>query len=170
MGLAVQAQKIERLMDDGKRSRALTAILLAIIVAGVIARFPNVENRVLWKDEAISVLRAAGYTEADFAGHFTDGRLHRVAEMRVYQGRNSSRSVSDVIASSAREDPQHPPLYVLLLFLWHRVFGTSIAADRGLSLLVGDSTAMADALEATADDYARSETAMAMLYRGAGGS
>lgn len=41
--------------------------------------------------------------------------------------------------------------------------------DRGLSLLVGDSSAMADALESTAEDYARSETTMAMLYRGAGG-
>ncbi|GAA1904432.1 hypothetical protein [Lapillicoccus jejuensis] len=41
--------------------------------------------------------------------------------------------------------------------------------DRGLSLLVGDSTAMADALESTAQDYAEGEAATAQLYLGAGG-
>lgn len=39
--------------------------------------------------------------------------------------------------------------------------------DRGLSLLVGDSTAMADTLEETAADYRRREEEMQTRYRGA---
>ncbi len=38
--------------------------------------------------------------------------------------------------------------------------------DRGLSLLVGDSTAVAEALEATAADYRRRDDEMALRYRG----
>jgi len=100
-------------------------------------RFPSLDNRILWEDESISVLRAAGYTDAQFVRTFDDGRVHKVREMRVYQGHGSRQGAAAVIHSAQAEDPQHPPLYYLMLHFWQYFFDGSILWQRVLSVLIG---------------------------------
>jgi uncharacterized membrane protein len=116
---------------------AFLALLFAAVFAVALLRFGNLEQRVLWLDEGISVLRAAGYTQAEFAHAIHDGREHTVREIRVYQGRGIAREPGAVVRSLMFEDPQHPPLYYVLLNLWQRAAGGSVAAQRVLSVLIG---------------------------------
>jgi len=118
------------------RSAFITLLALACIAA-VVFRFPNLGDRLLWQDEAISVLRAAGYTQAQLIKTFDDGRTHSVAEMRAYQGHGSTQPAAAVVYSSQAEDPQHPPLYYLLLHFWQHAFGGAMLWQRLLSVLIG---------------------------------
>lgn len=114
----------------------IALLLLAALLASAL-RFSNLEKRVLWGDENITVLRSAGYTETDFARVFLDGRTHEIKQMRVYQGFGSDRSAYAVMRSLAIEDPQHPPLYYLMLHFWQRTLGASVAVQRLLSVVIG---------------------------------
>lgn len=119
------------------RLGVFVGLLVFVCIATSALRFWNLENRGLSEDESISVLHAAGYRETEFHAAFVDSLQHRVAQMRMYQGSAVTRPASAVLQSLALEDPQHPPLYYLMLHEWQRLSGASAAAQRVPSILLG---------------------------------
>ncbi|MDQ6826861.1 MAG: hypothetical protein M3Z14_06645, partial [Candidatus Eremiobacteraeota bacterium] len=109
----------------------------AMVILGVVFRFSNLEGKLFWRDEAITALRVAGYTGAEFTREMYDGRVRSVAELRRYQNPQSEKTATDVIHSLAIEDPHHPPLYYLMERRWTQFFGTSFFVRRSLSALIG---------------------------------
>src|SRR5688572_8908878 len=85
--------------------RRLTWALGGVLLVGLLLRLCNIAAEPYWGDEILSL---------DITTHFSS-----IGEMLRYL------SVVEF----------HPPLYYILLFPWVRVFGTSEAATRGLSLL-----------------------------------
>lgn len=112
--------------------RWLRAALVACVVAGALLRFTGLEGRLFWYDEVISCLRVSGYTEAEAVQALADGRVSTPEELLAYQ-RPTGRGPAAVIRGLAGEEPQHPPLYALLLRAWMQLFGPSVAAARALS-------------------------------------
>lgn len=108
----------------------------SVLVLGIFFRFTHLEDKVYWYDEAITSLRVSGYTEKEVAQHFSEKSVVSVTELQRYQHPDGTRSVIDVAASLAKEDPQHPPLYYGLLHFWFNSIGSSVALARLLPALL----------------------------------
>lgn len=108
----------------------------SVLVLGIFFRFTHLEDKVYWYDEAITSLRVSGYTEEEVAQHFSEKSVVSVTELQRYQHPDGTRTVIDVAASLAKEDPQHPPLYYGLLHFWFHSIGSSVALARLLPALL----------------------------------
>ena len=115
--------------------RVVAAVAIAIVVFGVVARFTGLGRLFYFHDEATTSLRVSGYTDAD-VDRAIAGRSLTARDLDVFQ-RPSGRSIVDSIHSLAVDDPQHPPLYFGLARLWPDVAGSSPAAMRALSAVIG---------------------------------
>lgn len=111
-------------------------LLVIVLGLGIFFRFTHLEYKVYWYDEAITSLRASGYTEEEVAQHFFEKSVVSVTELQRYQRPDGTRSVIDVVKSLAKEDPQHPPLYYGLLHFWFHSIGSSVLLARLLPALL----------------------------------
>jgi uncharacterized membrane protein len=119
------------------RVRWILYALLVVGIAGVALRIEGYSTRLFWTDEAITALRTAGYTGAQFTAAMQNGRPHTVTDVMHYAGRGSDRPIRDVVHSLALEDAQHPPVYYVITAVWTRIAGASIASLRLPALIFG---------------------------------
>lgn len=115
--------------------RIVGAVAIAVVVFGVVARFAELGRLFYFHDETTTSLRVAGRTDADVE-RAVAGRWLTARDLGAFQ-RPSGRSLVDSIHSLAVDDPQHPPLYFGLARLWPDVAGSSPAAMRALSAVIG---------------------------------
>lgn len=111
-------------------------LFVIVLVLGIFFRFANLDHKVYWYDEAITSLRASGYTEQEVVEDFSQKSVVSVTELQRYQQPDRTRSVIDTAKSVAREDPQHPPLYYVLANFWFQSTGSSPALARLLAALL----------------------------------
>ncbi|URD51098.1 glycosyltransferase family 39 protein [Chroococcidiopsis sp. CCNUC1] len=116
-----------------KNSTWLQRFLVAILVLGIFFRLINLDRKVYWFDEGFTSLRVGGYVIREVVQQTFNGNIIDVSEFRQYLSPNHNRNWLDTIESLAIEDPQHPPLYYLMLRQWMQWFGNSVAAIRSLS-------------------------------------
>ncbi|HEY9606541.1 MAG TPA: hypothetical protein V6C85_33340, partial [Allocoleopsis sp.] len=86
--------------------------------------------------EAITSLRASGYTEEEVVQEFSQKSVVSVSELQRYQHPDGTRSVIDTAKSLSKEDPQHPPLYYGMAHFWFRSIGSSPALARLLPAIL----------------------------------
>ena len=109
-------------------------LIIVCLVAGIVFRFANLEGKVFQYDEAISMLRVAGYTEPEAVQQLANANLIYTADLQKYQKPDSAKGVEDTVKGLALEEAQLTPLYFVLLRFWTESFGTSIAIIRMLSV------------------------------------
>jgi len=109
---------------------AITAILL-----GVAFRTLDATHKIYYQDEAITSVRVAGYTLAEYDRQF-DGTPHRFADVQRLLRPAPRRGVSATVHSLAIEDPQHPPAFYVLESLWTRAVGSTPLPARLLPILL----------------------------------
>ena len=122
----------------------LWKLLLSLcLVAGVILRVVNLEQKLYWYDEAFTMLRISGHTEAEAVQAIPPNQVISVTQLAPYQKRDQKHGehslidgVTQTVRGLAEEEPQHTPLYYGLARIWAELFGDSIAAIRSLSVLV----------------------------------
>ena len=107
--------------------------LVAVLILGILFRLINLDRKVYWFDEGFTSLRVGGYVIQEVVQQTFNGTIIDVGDFRQYLSPNRNRSWLDTIESLAVEDPQHPPLYYLILRQWMQWFGNSITAIRSLS-------------------------------------
>lgn len=109
------------------------------IVLGVFFRGYHLDHKTFWGDEIFGEFHTLGYTEAEIvrAGPQVRSAGDIQAYFRLDGAGHDSRPLGATIASLADEDPQHPPLYYVLVRLWAGLAGTSILALRTLPALFG---------------------------------
>ncbi len=129
------------------RRRPFQGLLIGLLIVGIVFRFVNLNHKIVWHDEAYTVLRAAGYTRRAIDQELFQNRIIPAADLQRFQQIRPQSTIADTIHSLAVEDPQHPPLYFVLSRLWvqtigpltHSVFHSNITAWRllpaSLSLL-----------------------------------
>ncbi|HEY9885302.1 MAG TPA: hypothetical protein V6C98_16970, partial [Thermosynechococcaceae cyanobacterium] len=108
-----------------------------VLVLGIFFRCTHLDHKVYWRDEAFTSLRVSGFTVADVRHQLFDGHEIGKADLQIYQQLSAAKSWRDTVQSLVVEDSQHPPLYYLLARGWMQYFGSSVAAIRSLSALLG---------------------------------
>ena len=110
--------------------------LLILLLLGFCLRFVNLDRSVYWHDEAYTSLRISGYTATDVHNDLFNSQIISLDALQKYQRLNPDKTVLDTVQSLAIEDPQHPPLYYVLVRQWASWFGHSVASLRSLSVLI----------------------------------
>ncbi|MBD2440308.1 glycosyltransferase family 39 protein [Nostoc sp. FACHB-110] len=127
-------QIIKKYQSNGKF--VLHFFFLIVLLLGIFFRFTNLDHKVYWYDEAITSLRASGYTEQEVVEKFSPNSVVSVTELQRYQHPDGTRNLVDTAKSLIKEDPQHPPLYYSLANIWFRIVGSSPALARFLPALL----------------------------------
>lgn len=118
-----------------KNTNFFSIILIALIILGILLRFINIDKKSYWDDEAFTSLRISGYTEYEIVQKVSSVDNITAKELQNYQTLSSPKNLFDTLQSLALEDPQHPPAYYLINWLWVSLFGSSIAAFRTIAAL-----------------------------------
>lgn len=124
-------------MTSAANVRRITATLAILSIAtGMWLRFYRLDHKLLFRDEAYSLLRITGHTLADYEPFF-DGSVRPAGQVAALLETAPGRGVSATFRSIRTEEPQRGPLYYLIARLWIGIAGDSIAAVRGLSAWLG---------------------------------
>jgi uncharacterized membrane protein len=115
----------------------LTILAWCAILAGCVLRFSQLSTRDVFVDEAITQIRVAGHTDAEMNATLYDGRQRTTAVLQSYAQVGAGSTAGKTVASLAKEDTQHPPLfYVAELAIVH-AFGNALVVWRLLPALCG---------------------------------
>jgi uncharacterized membrane protein len=117
--------------------RYITLLAWCAIVVGCLLRFSQLSTRVLFVDEAITQIRVAGHTDAEMNAALYDGRQRRVEVLRSYAQEDAGSTVGKVVASLAKEDAQHPPLFYVAELAIVRAFGNALVVWRLFPAICG---------------------------------
>lgn len=128
----------------GLRPSLWQSLILSCLIAGLLLRCVNLGDKVYWYDEAFTLLRISGHTEAEAVqaldsqkreGQKREGQqLFAPSAFQPYQQFNLDQGLADTVYGLAIEEPQHTPLYYGLARLWAGWFGDSLTAVRSLSM------------------------------------
>jgi uncharacterized membrane protein len=113
---------------------------LAFLIIGILFRFAYLDQQVYWHDEVFTSMEATAHTGSELKAEMFTGQEIAPTALLSYQRIDPTRTLSQLIFGLGSEDPQHPPLFYLLMHGWMRTWGNSIIVTRGfaavLSLLV----------------------------------
>jgi uncharacterized membrane protein len=116
------------------RSARIALALSAIVLVAFALRANGVGRRVLFSDEAITLVRVSGWTTAEISAALDDRRTHRLSDVAAFMQSPTGSGWSGTVRSLANEDPQHPPLYYLIERASRNVFDA-----RSLGIVVGSA-------------------------------
>lgn len=119
----------------------LKILVISLICVGIFFRFSHLGQKVYWYDESATSLAISGHTLAEvkqevFNNWDNKKDLILVNTLDKYQHVNSDRYVVDTVRYLITSDPQHPPLYYVMVRLWAQVFGDLPAGVRSLSAVI----------------------------------
>ncbi|MDB9373154.1 glycosyltransferase family 39 protein [Nodularia sphaerocarpa] len=114
----------------------LRFVIIFLLAMGILFRFVNLEGKVYSHDETYTSLRISGYTVDEVKQQIFNGGVISKEGFARFQETHLEKGFSDTIMSLATEDPQHPPLYYLIVRLWVQIFGNSVTAIRSLSAVI----------------------------------
>ncbi len=118
------------------RASTTTVVLLSVLLLlGGWFRVHDLGEKLVWHDEIATVHMVAGYSIDEWKAALYTGEVVDVSEVQRFQKLNRDRSVMDIVQELATHDPQHPPVYYVLVAVWGRVVGEGIGQIRMLSVL-----------------------------------
>lgn len=112
------------------------ALITLLIALGIFFRFVNIDQKIYWADEAFTSLRISGYTLREVA-QVSYNQIISVEDFQKYQHLNPDKNIGDTVRGLITEEPQLTPLYFVMVRLWSQCFGSSIAAIRSFSAVLG---------------------------------
>ncbi len=113
---------------------AYLAIILVLL--GIVFRFSNLDLKVYWRDEALTSMQVAGYSQTEFIQEAFKSQIISPQELQRYQQITPDRGLLNTIKVLGEETPEHPPLYFIALRIWANFFGNSVLAYRSFSVLI----------------------------------
>ncbi|MBD2091002.1 glycosyltransferase family 39 protein [Microcoleus sp. FACHB-1515] len=108
--------------------KRLSWALAIVILFGAILRLTNLDGKLYWHDEAYTSLRISGYTQAEVYQQIFTGEVLPIAALDRYQHPNSEKTWIDTFKTLAIDDPQHPPLYYVMVRGWVDLWGRSTSS------------------------------------------
>jgi uncharacterized membrane protein len=118
-------------------SKTFISLLIVVIFIGIFFRAINLEGKIVWHDEALTISRVSGYYAEQINTKVFNSEIISLSKLKQYQQKNPQSKNSDVVKILAANNPQHPPIYYFLLRLWGNIWGYSIEVFRSLSALFG---------------------------------
>ncbi|MEH2367582.1 glycosyltransferase family 39 protein [Nostoc sp.] len=119
----------------------LKFLVISLIGLGIFFRFTHLGKKVYWYDETATSLAISGHSLAEVKQEFFSNLDNNegvipVITLDKYQRINPDRTVADTVRYLITSDPQHPPLYYVMVRLWAQVFGDLPAGVRSLSAVI----------------------------------
>ncbi|MBR8834199.1 MAG: glycosyltransferase family 39 protein [Stigonema ocellatum SAG 48.90 = DSM 106950] len=115
----------------------LKTLVIILIGLGIFFRFANLGQKIYCCDESWTSVAISGHTLAELkqeSSHY-QGTIP-ITAFNKYQHLNPDRGVADTVNYLITSDPQHPPLYYVMVRLWAQVFGDSPTGVRSLSAII----------------------------------
>ena len=106
------------------------------LILGIFFRFANLDRRMYWHDEALTSLRASGYSRAEVLSLLNDDAEISVRSLLDYQRPGPGTNILDTLNVAVTDAPLHPPLYYLLSRFWMDIVGYSPRAMRSLAAVI----------------------------------
>lgn len=110
---------------------AVVWLSVAAIGLGIFFRLYHLDHKTFWEDEVLGVVRMLGHTEAEIQRE--GPQVRTAADLQRFvtlSDASDRRPMIATIHALATEDPQHPPLYYLIVRSWVAWAGTSVGAIR----------------------------------------
>ena len=117
------------------RSR-LSLLLWCLIVLGVTFRFYNLDKKLFWHDETITMYHVSGYTMPELYDQLAIGHPLQFKECATFQRVNPERGPSFVLHSLSSNQSGHAPLFYLAAYFWAKTFGCAVGTMRYLPSLL----------------------------------
>ncbi|MTJ51400.1 dolichyl-phosphate-mannose--protein mannosyltransferase [Anabaena sp. UHCC 0253] len=115
----------------------LKILVIVLIGFGIFFRFAHLDQKIYCCDESWTSVAISGYTVAELKQEVSHHQgIIPITNFNKYQHINPNHSVADTINYLITSDPQHPPLYYVMVRLWAQVFGDSPTGVRSLSALI----------------------------------
>lgn len=115
----------------------LKILVISLIGVGIFFRFAHLEKRIYCCDESWTSVAISGHTIAELKQEvFRHQGIVPITSFDKYQHINPERGVADTVNYLITSDPQHPPLYYVMVRLWAQVFGDSSTGVRSLSAII----------------------------------
>ncbi|MEH1822391.1 MAG: glycosyltransferase family 39 protein [Nostoc sp.] len=119
----------------------LKILVISLIGLGIFFRFTHLGQKVYWYDETATSLAISGHSLVEVKQEFfsnldNNESVIPVITLDKYQRINPDRNVADTVRYLITSDPQHPPLYYVMVRLWAQVFGDLPAGVRSLSAVI----------------------------------
>ncbi len=102
-------------------------LIIGLLLIGLYARFANLDQKVYTVDEVRGILRASGYAAEEPVNALYTGELITNDQLQQYQVPTIERSVGDALEAFAN-NPEHPPLYYLLMRFSLQLFHAPVAS------------------------------------------
>ena len=113
----------------------LKIFIAIILILGIYFRFINIGRKVYWYDETITSLRIVSYTRGEFKDLILNSGTITVEKLQQYQEINPEKNTINLISSLATDNPEHVPIYFVLLRWWVKLFGNSVTVIRNFSAI-----------------------------------
>jgi uncharacterized membrane protein len=115
----------------------LKILVISLMGLGIFFRFAHLGQKIYCCDESWTSVAISGHTVAELKQEVShhQGTIP-ITTFDKYQHINSDRGVADTVNYLITSDPQHPPLYYVMVRLWAQVFGDSPTGVRSLSALI----------------------------------
>ncbi|MFS0513851.1 glycosyltransferase family 39 protein [Nostoc sp. UIC 10607] len=115
----------------------LKILVIILIGLGIFFRFAHLGHKIYCCDESWTSVAISGHTVAELKQEVSNyqGAIP-ITIFDKYQHINPDHGVADTVNYLITSDPQHPPLYYVMVRLWAQVFGDSPTGMRSLSALI----------------------------------
>ncbi|MEC4885098.1 MAG: glycosyltransferase family 39 protein [Scytonema sp. PMC 1070.18] len=115
----------------------LKVLVIILIGCSIFFRFAYLEKKIYCCDEAWTSVAISGHKVAELKQEISDHQsIIPITTFDKYQHINPEHGVADTVNYLITSDPQHPPLYYVMVRLWAQLFGDSPAGVRSLSALI----------------------------------
>ncbi len=111
-------------------------LIIITLLLGLFFRCFNIDRKVYWHDEVFTSLRISGYTVKDIKQQIFNGTILNREDLLKFHHPNLEKGLNESLNALAIDDPQHPPLYYIILRFWVYLFGGSVTAVRSLSVVI----------------------------------
>lgn len=102
-------------------------LIIGLILVGIYARCANLSEKVYSVDEVRGLMRASGYPESALVEALYTGEIITASRLQQYQTPSVESSLGDAL-SAFTNNPEHPPLYYLLMRFCLQLFQAPVAA------------------------------------------
>ncbi len=122
--------------ESRKLLRAIRFISITLLVLAIVFRFSNLDRKIYWHDEAYTSMVITARPGRYLTNELFQNKLVKPSDLLAFQQFVPGLNLSDMVVRKGIEDPQHPPLYYVLLRFWSQLWGTSPIVTRSFSALL----------------------------------
>ena len=115
----------------------LKILVITIVGLSIFFRFNSLGQKIYCGDESWTSVAISGHTLNELKQEISDSKgVVPITIFNKYQHINTDRNVGDTVNYLVTSDPQHPPLYYVMVRLWVQIFGDSPTGIRSLSAVI----------------------------------